>query len=191
MKKLGHHLIFEGAELTGKSYLMSMVYDFLEVKYNKSKVVLDGCHWFNTDVGVFGTDLGKPYVKKFTEMLALMKEKNILFEKFHISDIVYNRLHNNKEINYSAIEKGLLALEAKIIFCIINEDKALLQKRIRGRLSLYPHYERILRNPDWYIEQQREYKKEMLKTKLPYITIDMSTIPNEKYKEVLRWIGEK
>ena len=39
-----HHLIFEGAELSGKSWIMSQIYNYLEPKYNQSKDILDGCH---------------------------------------------------------------------------------------------------------------------------------------------------
>ena len=49
-----NHLIFEGCELVGKSYLISKIYDFLEKKYNKNKNILDGCHWINSDIGIFG-----------------------------------------------------------------------------------------------------------------------------------------
>lgn len=50
MKNPAHHIIFEGAELVGKSYIMSRIYDFLEEKYNKNRNILDGCHWFNSDI---------------------------------------------------------------------------------------------------------------------------------------------
>ena len=36
MKNPKHNIIFEGAELTGKSYLMSQVYNYLEPKYNRA-----------------------------------------------------------------------------------------------------------------------------------------------------------
>lgn len=185
MKNPAHHIIFEGAELVGKSYLMSRMYDFLEEKYNKNRNILDGCHWFNSDVGIFGTKYGKPCIERYIEMLEIMKDKNVLFEKFHISDIVYNRLHRGKEISYKTIEKKLLKFNTKIIFCYIQEDIKLLKKRIRERLRLYPHYERILQNPRWYIMQQREYKKEIQKTMLPYKQIDVTHIPSPQAEKIL------
>lgn len=186
-----HHLIFEGPELVGKSWLMSQIYDFLESKYNKEKVILDGCHWFNCDVGVFGTENGKFCIEKYTEILEKLENKNVLFEKFHISDIVYNRMHKNIELDYSNIEDRLNNLNVKIILCAIKKDKKLLEKRIQDRLELYPHYERILRDLEWYLGQQEEYMKEIKKTKLPYFIVDMSEIPNNKHLEILNWIGEK
>ncbi|MFH1187635.1 MAG: hypothetical protein V1688_02105 [bacterium] len=186
-----HHLIFEGPELAGKSWLMSRVYDFLEARYNNNNKILDGCHWFNSDVGVFGTEHGKFCIEKYLEMLETLKNKNVLFEKFHISDTIYNRLHRNIKIDYSFIENELKKLDAKIILCTFNKDVNLIKKRIKDRLNLYPHYERILQDPKWYISQQDEYLKEIKKTGLPYLIVDLTEIPNEKDKEILEWIGEK
>lgn len=188
---MAHHLIFEGAELAGKSWLMSQVYDHLEPKYNQEKVVLDGCHWFNCDVGVYGTRYGQAIIKHYLNIFSLLKNKNLITEKFHLSDIVYNRLHRNKEIDYRKIEEELLALNFKIVLIAFPEDINLLKKRIEDRLNLYPHYERILQNPDWYIEQQKQYLFEIKKSKLPYLIIKTEQLPdNGLVEKILGWIGE-
>lgn len=83
------------------------------------------------------------------------------------------------------MEKKLLKLNTTIIFCFIHEDIKLIKKRIRERLALYPHYERILQDPRWYILQQREYKKEIQKTILPYKKIDLTHIPNPQAEKIL------
>jgi hypothetical protein len=187
-----HHLIFEGAELAGKSWLMSQVYDCLELKYNQNKAILDGCHWFNCDVGVYGTEHGITVIENYLRIFKELKDKNLIIEKLYLSDIVYNRLHRNKEVNYSEIEKELLDLEFKMILVAFPEDRILLKKRIRDRLNLYPHYERILQNPNWYIDQQREYLKEIKKTKLPYLVVRTDILPDSGLAErILKWIGEK
>ncbi|MBU1349786.1 MAG: hypothetical protein ABII99_00970 [Patescibacteria group bacterium] len=187
-----HHIIFEGAELAGKSWLMSQVYDYLEPKYNKNKYILDGCHWFNCDVAVYGTENGKPIIKHYLEIFKQLRDKNILVEKLHISDIIYNQLYQNKEVNYKKEEKILNSLGFKIILIAFIEDKKILLKRIQDRLNLYPHYERILRDPDWYIQQQRKYIQEIKKTSLPYLIIWTNQLPNHKLiNDILKWIGEK
>ena len=191
MANAPHHLIFEGPELSGKSYLMHGVYDFLEVKYNQNRGILDGCHWFNCDVGIFGTEHSRFCIEKYVEMLEEMKEKNVLFEKFHISDIVYQQLYNNKVVMYDYIEKGLQDLNVKIILCTVSPETAIFEKRIEDRLKLYPHYQRILKDPEWYIEQQKKYKEEISRTNLEYLEVDMTEIPNLKSDEILSWIGEK
>jgi len=186
-----HHLIFEGAELAGKSWLMSKIYDRLEPKYNKSGYLLDGCHWFNCDVGVYGTDRGRPIIKSYLKIFAELKNKNLLVEKFHLSDIVYNRLHRHREINYKNIEQQLKKLGFKIILITLPPDKKIIQERINGRLKLYPHYERILRKPEWYIKQQEEYLKEIKKTSLPYLIIKTKKLPdNNLTKKILQWLNE-
>lgn len=186
-----HHLIFEGAELAGKSWVMSQIYDYLEPKYNKNKTVLDGCHWFNSDVGVYGTKFGKPVIKNYLNIFATLKNKNLLIEKSYISDVVYNRIDNKKEINYKIEEKKLSDLNFKIILITFPENKKILLKRIKDRLNLYPHYERILRDPGSYISQQREYIKEIKKTSLPHLVLKTEKLPNKNLiNKILHWIGE-
>lgn len=185
-----HHLIFEGAELAGKSWIISQVYNSIETKYHQGKNVLNGCHWFNSDVGIFGTESGKFCIEKYVEMLKYLKNSNVIFEKLHISDIVYNRIHRKIELDYSKIEKKLNLLNAKIILCTFKEDEKMLFKRIKERLNLYPHYKKILRKPKWYINQQKEYIKEIKKTKLPYLIIDSSELPGDQPEKILEWIGE-
>lgn len=187
-----HHLIFEGAELSGKSWIMSRIYDFLESKYNEEKVILDGCHWFNCDVGVYGTARGKKIIENYLKIFKILEKKNILVEKLHLSDIVYNRLNRQKNIDYKKIEKELKKLDFKIILTTFPENKKILKNRIKDRLNLYPYYERILKNPDWYIRQQKEYFKEIKKTGLPYLIIKTNKLPDEKIiKKILKWIKEK
>lgn len=187
-----HHLIFEGAELAGKSWLMSQVYDYLEPKYNQNKVTLDGCHWFNSDVGVYGTKQGQKVIKYYLKIFSELKDKNLMVEKLHISDIVYNRLHRRVEVNYRSVEEKLKKLDFKIIFIKFPEDPGIIKKRIQGRLDIYPHYERILREADWYLGQQREYEKEVKKSRLPSLTIETRELPDYSLVEkILKWIGEK
>ena len=187
-----HHLIFEGAELAGKSWLLSQLYDQLEPKYNQSGYLLDGCHWFNCDLVVYGTKHGRPIIKFYLKIFNELKNSNLLIEKFHLSDIIYNRLHRQKEINYQNLEQQLKKLSFKIILITMPEDKKIIQTRITDRLKLYPHYERILRQPDWYLKQQREYLKEIKKTALPYLIIKTKKLPDDNLTEkILKFIHEK
>jgi len=185
------HLIFEGAELAGKSWLMSQIYDQLEPKYNQSGYLLDGCHWFNCDVGIYGTKYGKPIIESYLKIFSVLKNKNLLVEKFNLSDIVYNRLHRQKEINYRNINRELKKLNFKIILITFPANKKIIRGRIADRLKLYPHYERILRKPEWYIKQQEEYLKEIKKTGLPYLIIETKKLPdNNLTNKILKWIKE-
>jgi len=186
-----NHLIFEGCELVGKSYLISNIYNFLEKKYNKNKNILDGCHWINSDIGIFGGKKSRPIINKYINILKDLKNENVIFEKFHISDIVYQKMYHNKIINYKKEEELLLSLNTKIILLTVKPDKKIFKKRLTDRLDLYPHYKRISKNPDWYIKQQEEYKKIIKKTTLPYIEIDTTNLPTDNWKEILKWLNEK
>ncbi|MBU0636647.1 MAG: hypothetical protein ABH818_02240 [Patescibacteria group bacterium] len=187
-----HHLIFEGAELAGKSWLMSQVYDLLEQRYNQNHFILDGCHWFNCDVGVYGTKHGQLIIKSYLKIFTELKNKNLLAEKFYLSDIIYNRLHRHKEIDYQDIEKQLQQLDFKIILITLPEDKKTIENRINDHIKIYPHYERILQQPSWHIRQQEEYLKEIKKINLPYLIIKTEKLPdNNLIKQILKWIDEK
>jgi hypothetical protein len=186
-----HHLIFEGAELSGKSWVMSEVYNKLEPKYNQSGYILDGCHWFNCDLGFYGTDYGKKAIKNYLRIFNDLKDRNLLVEKLFLSDIVYNRLHRHKKIHYGLEEKKLLALDFKIILVTFPENEELLEQRLADRLNLYPHYQRIAKEPAWYIKQQREYLREVKKTKLPYLILPAENLPDNNLPDkILEWIGE-
>ncbi len=186
-----HKLIFEGAELAGKSWLMSQIYNYLEPKYNKSGFVLDGCHWFNTDVGIFGTANGKSIINNFINIFQDLDNSNILVEKFYLSDQIYNKLHRKKIIIYPQIEKKLLELNFKIILVTFPEDKKIIRNRIKDRLNLYPHYKNILNNEEWYIQQQKEYIKAIKNSKLPFLIIKTDKLPdNLLTKKILKWIKE-
>jgi len=189
---MSHHLIFEGAELAGKSWLMSQVYNYLEPKYNQSGNILDGCHWFNSDVGVFGTEDGKQVIELYVDIFKKLQSKNILAEKLHISDKIYNRLYSDKEIDYEKIEEKLAENDFKIVLITFKKDLNLIKKRIQDRVNLYPHYERILHKPEWYLKQQEIYLKEVLKSKLESIIIETDQFPDEvAVNKILKFINEK
>lgn len=187
-----HNIIFEGAELTGKSYLMSQVYDYLESKYNSGGKVMDGCHWFNCDVGIFGTKFGQIALMKYLELLEDINDTNVMVEKFHLTEAVYQKLYNNKNFDFSSIEKRLAKIKAKIILLIFDEDEKLLAKRLEDRLNLYPHYSRIAQSPSDYIAQQRLYLDLIQKSRLNYLILNSSKLPNPGLvDQILHFLGEK
>ncbi len=190
-----HHLIFEGAELVGKSFIISQIYDYLEKKYNSNSKILNGCHWFNVDVGILGTPDGKKIIKKYIEILEILKNKNTIFEKFHITDKIYNEIYNHKKINYSVEENILKKLNTKIILVTVKNEN-IFKERISDRLKNIPHYKRILQKPKYYFEQQKIYIKKMQKSKLDSLIIDMSTPLDKKFvkkqvSKILKFINEK
>ncbi len=190
MKTNPQHLIFEGVELAGKSFIMSQIYNFLEPTLSsKNKHILDGCHWFNCDVGVFGGPKGKNLIENYLKIARDLKNKHLLFEKFHIADQVYNNLYNHKEINYQGIEKKLKKLDFKIIFLHINKNRDLFSKRLSDRLKIYPHYKRIANTFPEYIKQQELFETYIQKTSLPVLKINSSVLPNNNIiKEIILWL---
>lgn len=188
---MAHHLIFEGAELVGKSSLMQELYNVLEPRYEKTPGLLDGCHWFNCDVGIFGTPSGRPVIEHYTEIIQTLRERNLLLEKFHISDLVYHELLRAPLPDYRDVEQRLLALDVRLIFCTIEESEALIEQRLRDRLRLYPHYQRILRDPQSYLQQQRVYARAVHASALPTLTVDLTHMPPIAARDnILTWLNE-
>ena len=189
---MNNHLIFEGAELSGKSWIMSQVYEYLEEKSNTSKNILNGCHWFNCDNGLFGTDKGQSILNHYLTIFKELREKNLILEKFHISDLIYNRMYNQKEINYENLEIELKKLNFKLVFIKFPEKIDIIEKRIQDRLNLYPHYERILKKPEWYISQQQEYEKEVSKSILDKIVVETDKLPDYSIiDDIKKWIDRQ
>ena len=186
---MSKHLIFEGAELSGKSWLMSQIYNYLEPKDNKSGYVLDGCHWFNADNGVFGTENSRGVIDGYIKIFESLKNNNIIVEKFTLADEIYQKLHREKEYDYRDVNKKLKELDFKIILIVFPDDKKILEARIQDRLNLYPHYKKILQNVDWYINQQNMYKEKIEKCGLPYLIIDTNILPDQTLVDkIIDWI---
>lgn len=185
------HLIFEGAELSGKSWVMSEVYNFLEPKYRESENLLDGCYWFNCDVGIFGSANGKKVIKDYVSIFKTLGAQNIIVEKLFLADKIYNKMYRRKRIGYKCIERRLKKMDFKIILLTFPEDEELIKRRIADRLNLYPHYQGVLKEPRFYIEQQRLYLKKIKKSRLPYLIIEAENFPDETIlPQILEWIGE-
>jgi hypothetical protein len=188
-----HHLIFEGAELTGKSFVISQVYNFLEKKYSSNIYphILDGCLWINADIGIFGTPNGKKIINNYITQIKILNNHNIIFEKFHITDQVYSLLYRKKIINYKIIEKKLKKLNFKIVYLYTEPSILNISKRLKDRLKLYPHYQRIKQNPRDYLIQQQVYEQMLEKTTLPILKINSTKLPNNQItKKILKWLKE-
>lgn len=186
-------LIFEGPELAGKSWVMSRVYDRLEATHNLSRVLLDGCHWFNADIGVWGAPEGRAVLNGYLKIFAALSDRNLLVEKFHLTHRVNRRLLFQRTIGVAAIEHRLAALGFKIVHLRLPADEAVIKARLADRLRLYPHYARIAHEPAWYLRvQQPAFDRAVKSSQLPALTLDTATFPDETLPEkILVWIGEK
>lgn len=181
------HLIFEGAELSAKSFLISTIYPVLEKRDQTNPNVLDGCYWINSDIGIFGTDKGSEIIEKYVEMAQILQSKNLLFEKLHISDAIYQKMYNNKDVDYNFIEARLKAMNFKIVLTTFREDEALMAKRLEERIRQYPHYGRIAKPVDFYIKQQELYKTAVKSSNLPYLEVDMSNLDPKNAQKIIEW----
>ena len=107
---MAQHLIFEGAELSGKSWVMAQIYKRLEPAGATSSDVLNGCYWFNCDLGFFGTAPAGKILKNYLKIFKTLKDKNIILEKFQVSAAVYGDLYDSPLNHFKKIEKRLKKL---------------------------------------------------------------------------------
>ncbi|MBU0999932.1 hypothetical protein KKE78_00850 [Patescibacteria group bacterium] len=183
------HLIFEGAELSGKSFLMSQIYPILESKNFTSDNFLNGCFWINSDIGIFGTQYGTKVIQEYIKIAEILKGKPILFEKFHLSDMVYKEQSGQEVIDYSAVEERLKKLGFKIVLTVFEENPALIKQRLKDRIKLYPHYRRIAKPPEYYIKQQRLYLDLIKKSSLPYKIVKLQSFSEDETAELFKWLS--
>ena len=182
------HLIFEGPELSGKSWIMSQVYDYLESNCNTGSGRLDGCHWFNCDIGVYGGPEASDFLSKYCEIFQILAKKNLIIEKFYLADKVYRVMNGSAGLDYSAIEKKLYQLEAKMIVCLLPNDPNKIAARLEDRIRIYPHYARIAKQPEWYLEQQYHYLGALKNCPVPYLLIETDQLPdNTILPRILNW----
>jgi len=72
----------------------------------------------------------------------------------------------------------------------VTPDPELYARRIKDRLNLYPHYERILQTAEWYIKQQEMILELADQSELETFVVDSTELPGNAGQEILEWIGE-
>lgn len=181
------HLIFEGAELTGKSATIYPVWNTLEQIGNSGSGVMDGCVWMNTDLGIFGTKDGWPLINGLKDVIKKLDHKNLIFEKFHFTQMIYTDFSDQKQFKH--IEKFLLHYHFRVIITTVRPDPKIFEKRLAARIRGTPSYQRIAQPISWYIEKQEHYIRLSRETKLPCLIIDNSVLPNSCDKKILSWLS--
>lgn len=183
-----HHLIFEGAELTGKSYLIHQVWNFLEEKYNTGQGIMDGCTWFNADVGLFGSKDGWPLVEGYLNIARTLRHRNLIFEKLHFTQHIYSEMIDEEK--FLAADEALADLGFRVVLTTVDNDPYIFEYRLGERLKSNHSYQRIARTPEEYLESQNRYRRLSEKSKLDVLVVNNTQIPNELGKSILGWLGE-
>jgi len=182
-------LIFEGVELAGKSWVLSQLYPLLEGLGSTSPIFLNGCIWFNCDIGLLGDTYGSALMQHQIKLAQTIPDRSMIWEKFHFSDQAYRLFHGLEKISYNGLEDQLMALEAKVIFCQIRPDVELFKQRLADRLRLYPHYQRIAKSPEEYLRLQETYQQILADSILPHLILDTSQLPNTNLAtRILDWL---
>lgn len=183
-----YHIIFEGSELTGKSYTIHPVWNQIEKENNSGQGIMDGCHWFNTDIGILGTIDGWGLIDKYIEIAQSISHRNIIFEKFHFTNLIYSK-EDNFEL-FQQADQRLADLNFRLVLTTVSPEERIFSDRIRERLVTNKSYQRVVKKPAWYVDTQQNYRQLLKKTNLPAIEIDNTQIPNDNATKILHWLEQ-
>ena len=179
-------LIFEGAELVGKSTLTSATYQRLVHAYTSSNQILDGCYYLYCDIGVFSTPLARDYLFHMAKIVELMRYHNVVLDKFHLADEVYQQEYRGKKVSHRWVEEDILGpLGTRIVLVTLSEDK--LEERLQQRLKTDPHYALIQKPFDFYKRMQERYLQAIQNTTLEWLQVDGALPPEENVTRILAW----
>jgi thymidylate kinase len=179
-------LIFEGAELVGKSTLTAATYQRIVHAYTYSNEILDGCYYLYCDIGIFSTSLAKDYLFHMAKIAELMRYHNVVFDKFHLADEVYQQEYRGKKVSHRWVEEDILEpLGTRIVLVTVSEDQ--LEERLQQRLKSDPHYALIQKPFDFYKRMQERYLQAIQNTTLEWIQVDGALPPEENVARILAW----
>lgn len=179
-------LIFEGAELVGKSTLTSAMYQKLVHAYTTSNEILDGCYYLYCDIGIFSTPLARDYIYHMAKIVELMKQRNVVLDKFHLADEVYQLEYRDNEVSHRWVEEEILRpLDVRMILVTVSEEH--LEQRLQQRLQSDPHYTLIQKPFDFYKRMQERYLQAIQHTTLEWLQVDGSVPPAENVNRILAW----
>lgn len=179
-------LIFEGAELVGKSTLTSAMYQKLVHAYTTSHEILDGCYYLYCDIGIFSTPLARDYIFHMAKIVELMKQRNVVLDKFHLADEVYQLEYRDNEVSHRWVEEEILRpLDVRMVLVTVSEEH--LEQRLQQRLQSDPHYALIQKPFDFYKRMQERYLQAIQHTTLEWLQVDGSVPPAENVNRILTW----
>ena len=182
-------IIVEGAELTGKSFIISQLYRALQPRFQTHPHILNGCHWFNNDVGLLGDVSGERLLEHHTNLIESLPDRLIILEKFHLSHAIYAEIYSGADFRYNSLESRLAERGAVLLLCALESADAIWQQRLAERLRLYPHYGRIAQKPAGYQQQQELYQQRFDSSQLPKKRLDTTHLPNDQLiTSTLRWL---
>ncbi|SRR6266849_3161074 len=179
-------LIFEGAELVGKSTLTAATYQRIVHADTYSNEILDGCYYLYCDIGIFSTPLARDYLFHMAKIVELMKYHNVVLDKFHLADEVYQQEYQGKKVSHRWVEEDILGpLDTRIVLVTVSEDK--LEERLQQRLKTDPHYALIQKPFDFYKRMQERYLQAIQNTTLEWLQVDGTLPPEENVTRILTW----
>ncbi len=182
--KLTPKIILEGTRLTQKTEIAFMLNEHPRIvgprkyRYHSPIISAEWCGFTNFPWGRglinFSPSEEAQAIETYEtwiKLFELQRYYSWIVDRFHISTIVYQR-QQGRQIDFQWLEKRLIPLGFCIILCKRNKNSFNQAKMRRLKVSGNPpQYD----NLNIFIQEQELFRKEVKKSILPHIEIDISS----------------
>ena len=183
--KLCPKIILEGTRLTFKTEIAFELNEHPRIvgprkyRYHSPLISAEWCTFTNYPWGRGPINFETPEEEAlaletyatWAKMFELQKYYSWIVDRFHISTIAYQKQTYNKDYDFRWLEKKLLPLNFRIVFCTRSPESFEAARKERLKVSGNPSQYDDLRP---FIEQQEMMQELVAKSMLPSLTLDIS-----------------
>jgi len=201
MKKLCPKVILEGTRLTLKTEIAFALNEYprfvgpRKYRYHSPIISAEWCAFTNFPWGRGMINfepqeegMAMETYRTWVRLFELQRYYSWIIDRFHISTQAYQFYRYGKNYDFRWLEQRLKPLGFRLIFCTRTPESFAAARKKRIKISGKPsQYD----NPDDFIREQELMKKLIIKSTLPFTTIDISdnSVP-KAVKKITDWLEE-
>ena len=201
MKKLCPKVILEGTRLTLKTEIAFALNEYprfvgpRKYRYHSPIISAEWCAFTNFPWGrgminfePHEEEMAMETYRTWVRLFELQRYYSWIIDRFHISTQAYQFYRYGKNYDFRWLEQRLKPLGFRLIFCTRTPESFAAARKKRIKISGKPsQYD----NPDDFIREQELMKKLIIKSTLPFTTIDISdnSVP-KAVKKITDWLEE-
>ena len=201
MKKLCPKVILEGTRLTLKTEIAFALNEYprfvgpRKYRYHSPIISAEWCAFTNFPWGrgminfePQEEEMAMETYRTWVRLFELQRYYSWIIDRFHISTQAYQFYRYGKNYDFRWLEQRLKPLGFRLIFCTRTPESFAAARKKRIKISGKPsQYD----NPDDFIREQELMKKLIIKSTLPFTTIDISdnSVP-KAVKKITDWLEE-
>ena len=182
-------LILEGTRLTFKTELAFALNEHPRIvgprkyRYHSPVISAEWCAFTNFPWGrgminfcAAEESLALETYQTWVRLFELQRYYSWIIDRFHISTRVYQQRVNHQEYDFDWLEERLLPLGFRLVFLTRTPESFAAARRERLKVSGNP---RQYDDLSVFIAEQEDFRREIARTRLPLIELDMSdlTVP--------------